>query len=536
MRAINRLPDRDRWLAILLAAVIWSAGCDSATEPETGKVTENPVQMTIEAATPTEFTGTVGIDVSPVPSIRVTDADGEPVEGVKILFNIDGGTIVNRSAVTDADGSATVGSWKLDTVAGTYYLTAAAGSLKRLVFTATAVAGPVTRVTTVSGSDQLAEPGETLDRPLLVRVSDTFDNPVAGALVEFMVIAGGGRMENSLVVTDSVGMAKSGVWTFGPDVGIQQVRAVSGDIDVVFSCIAYGLPTDLTGRLAFVSGRDGNREIYSMNADGTGLTRLTTHSGSDEAPAWSPDGSRIAFESDGGANIYVMSADGSGSERLVSGWTPAWSPDGSTLAFGLLKDGAVRIASVTDGVPGVVYLTDDPGYYAQPSWSPDGLRLVYVSDWAAYDFLSDIYMLDVGNGDVRALTQGWDRLPEMHLYFHPVWSPDGSTIAVVHGRLATGSTEDLTHSNFRFEVALMPADGGSVRDIAWAGDISWWDLTTPGSLTWSPDGRGIAYTFIDCDLFHGTRCSKATSVRYVSIDGIMRGTIIENADSPSWTW
>ena len=72
------------------------------------------------------------------------------------------------------------------------------------------------------------------------------------------------------------------------------------------------------GKIAFESNRDGNEEIYVMNADGTNQTNLTNNAARDYVPAWSPDGSKIAFGStrDGNDEIYVMNADGSGQVNL----------------------------------------------------------------------------------------------------------------------------------------------------------------------------------------------------------------------------
>lgn len=102
----------------------------------------------------------------------------------------------------------------------------------------------------------------------------------------------------------------------------------------------------LGGRIVFASDReDGNLEIYSMNADGSELTRLTNETAKDTQPVWSPDGTRIAFvsERDGDRELYVMNADGTGATRLT--YAPgmdgnaAWSPDGSRIAFESARDG-----------------------------------------------------------------------------------------------------------------------------------------------------------------------------------------------------
>ena len=87
------------------------------------------------------------------------------------------------------------------------------------------------------------------------------------------------------------------------------------------------------GKIAFISYRDGNSEIYAMNPDGSEQTNLTNHPAYDSAPGWSPDGSKIAFvsERDGDFEVYVMNADGSGPTNLTNDPTffdewPNWQP------------------------------------------------------------------------------------------------------------------------------------------------------------------------------------------------------------------
>ena len=98
-------------------------------------------------------------------------------------------------------------------------------------------------------------------------------------------------------------------------------------------------PQQPTGRLVFERAVDDNTDIYMMDIDGTGLTRLTDSDGWDGTPSWSPDGKQIVFASErlGSPAIFIMDADGSNQRSLTSpdyaSLMPVWSPDGSKIAF-----------------------------------------------------------------------------------------------------------------------------------------------------------------------------------------------------------
>ncbi len=129
-------------------------------------------------------------------------------------------------------------------------------------------------------------------------------------------------------------------------------------------------------QIVFTSFRDGDAEIYLMDADGSGQLRLTSNGASDRLPAWSPDGTQIAFttDRDGNDEIYVMNTDGSGLARLTtdpaSDSYPAWSPDGRQIAFASVRDGNAEIYVMNADGSGQSRVTNDPGFDFAPDWTP----------------------------------------------------------------------------------------------------------------------------------------------------------------------
>ena len=138
-------------------------------------------------------------------------------------------------------------------------------------------------------------------------------------------------------------------------------------------------------RVAFDATRDGNTEIYAVNADGSNPVRLTTNPAEDWSPAWSPDGTRIAFTSDrtGILQVFVMAADGSDVIQLTDdpagNLGPSWSPDGSRITFESWRSGEAEVWSMAaDGTDlrNLSRSASTSEHVWDGSWGPDG-RIVY---------------------------------------------------------------------------------------------------------------------------------------------------------------
>lgn len=226
------------------------------------------------------------------------------------------------------------------------------------------------------------------------------------------------------------------------------------------------------GYVAFVSERDGDPEIYTMDANGKGLTQLTNNQARDTHPSWSPDGARILFQSDrdGNLEIYTMNSDGSEPVRLTHNQArdldPVWSSDGERIAFVSHRDANFEIYVMdADGNRQLNLSSSPDATDSAPVWSPDGSHIAYVSVGAEP---AEIYVVNVEGGEPTRLTDNKYDDRQMS------WSPDGQRLAFVSDRDGND------------EIYIMNVNGSGVKRLTR-------NTFEDGEPVWSRDGGRILF-------------------------------------------
>ena len=247
-----------------------------------------------------------------------------------------------------------------------------------------------------------------------------------------------------------------------------------------------------SGRIAFASNREGNLEIYTVDAVGGAPVNLTNNPAADSEPAWSPDGRQLAFVSsrNGAAgDIYVMAADGSGLRRVSDrgNFTDnyleglSWSPDGKRLLYVNVFMGSIGTICVADVTAAAwrkgCLAKGDLVDARDPAWSPDGTRIAFVGRKSLSGPDALRYELYVANADGSGRRKIADA-PS----FGPAWSPDGTLIAFAR------ALDTPTHvDQIRAEIFVTDPDGCEPP-------VRLTDNTAHDfGPAWSPDGMQIAF-------------------------------------------
>jgi TolB protein len=253
-------------------------------------------------------------------------------------------------------------------------------------------------------------------------------------------------------------------------------------LGAVLVLAACGGSDEAEPELVFVSSRDGEYAIYALSGgDERRLTEAEIDPSTPQAlffqtePAWSADGSTIAFASkrSGTFDLYAMGADGSGTRRLTStkedDGQPSWSPDGRRIVF--VRGASGRLFVMAADGSGAHRLTDEEAEEGEPAWSPDGRWIVYVRK-APGSSTRELWL-------VRPDGSGKRRLTSMNaVALGPAWSPDTRQVVF---------SSNVDQAQFDIYIVDLARPGGDVRLLTST-------RTDSFEPAWSPDGATIAYS------------------------------------------
>jgi Tol biopolymer transport system component len=247
--------------------------------------------------------------------------------------------------------------------------------------------------------------------------------------------------------------------------------AVSAAIVAVLASAAPASRATFPGRNGAFAFAFSGGSIVTENPDGTGRkTVVPLTSGVSVAatePAWSADGTKLAYSSKQGGTggIFIVNADGTGTQRVtsdVNDGEPTWSPDGTKLAFIHVSNGRRRVVTSNLDGSGLTVVTPNlDRSLDDPEWSPDGTRIAF-SDFA------DVYVVNTDGSNLVDLTADAGQPSRAD---NPTWSPDGSKLAYTY--------------NISSIKTVAPTGGAATTLGSNLGEV--WEIS------WSPDGTKIAY-------------------------------------------
>jgi TolB protein len=291
--------------------------------------------------------------------------------------------------------------------------------------------------------------------------------------------AGGTASEPPLQAIVATGATATAAVLPGDDWRVELAPLFPGDADAAVS------PDG--AQVAFVSEREGNYELYVVDARTGAVRRLTRSRVDDRRPSWSPDGRWLVWQSgpEDAADLLVGRDGGADKRLLVTGpgddVDPAWSPDGTRIAFSSDRGGRRQLWVVPARGGQPEQLAEVPGRARAPAWSAGGRRLAFASE-AEGD--SNIWILELGSATARPLTRGggWDSRPD--------WAPRSERVAFSRGTRGESSiwvvgerggrgvrvegSEGLTDPDWaRTDRALVPRPDERLPDL---------DQRTPGEL------------------------------------------------------
>jgi Tol biopolymer transport system component len=241
----------------------------------------------------------------------------------------------------------------------------------------------------------------------------------------------------------------------------------------------------VSGRIVFSAGAPHAEDVYSVNVDGSGVRQLTADAAADFDPAWSPDGTQVAYRHQPGddrtTEIWVVNADGSNphsiTENDVADWGPCWTPDGRVSWNSEVDVGGGGFHLWVANADGSDQHSLGDVLIEYPAWSPDGSRVAFMAqepDASGSNPDYNVWVMDADETDPQRLTDtpgedGW-----------PAWSPDGTMIVFASARDDTGgSLGPLQH------LYLMNADGSNQHLL----------IDAFGQFAdWSPDGSAIVFS------------------------------------------